>query len=88
MTLQNTPSPTTSRAPPSSTPLPGRHPIARHSSGISHKVDTPDHSIPQQAAPKIPENGDDATWGANFWVTLVDPQVCIARFFCAVSLTP
>lgn len=22
---------------------------------------------------------DEATWGSNFWVTLVDPQVCLSR---------
>lgn len=85
MTLKKTPSPTTSRAPPSSTPLPGHHPIARHSSGTSYKVGTPNHSIPQQAAPKTPESGDDATWGANFWVTLVDPQTQTSFFACPAT---
>lgn len=24
------------------------------------------------------QDGDDAAWGSNFWVTLVDPQVCLS----------
>lgn len=31
---------------------------------------------PAKKAPTINGDGDDVAWGSNFWVTLVDPQVC------------
>ncbi|PPQ77223.1 hypothetical protein CVT25_011069 [Psilocybe cyanescens] len=32
-----------------------------------------------------PQDGDEATWGSNFWVTLVDPQTATSFFACPAT---
>jgi hypothetical protein len=44
-------------------------------------------SLRKPRSPKLPQangqEGDDAAWGSNFWVTLVDPQVSNASDVCS-----
>lgn len=44
---------------------------------------------PRTRTPAVqePSEPDDAKWGSNFWVTLVDPQVCRVKTNLAVSRT-
>jgi hypothetical protein len=34
---------------------------------------------------RTPQDPDDATWGSNFWVTLVDPQVTSVSSWISLS---
>jgi Rho GTPase-activating protein 39 len=53
----------------------GKSPVNGHASSVESIRPALRHRPP---APKLPapvQEGDEAAWGSNFWVTLVDPQV-------------
>ncbi|KAF9476361.1 hypothetical protein BDN70DRAFT_882529 [Pholiota conissans] len=80
--------------PPSATTLVNPA-ISRQPSTSSHKGKSPKQA-PRQSTLRSPtrptftttppaHDGDDATWGSNFWVTLVDPQSQTSFFACPAT---
>ncbi|KDR75311.1 hypothetical protein GALMADRAFT_249333 [Galerina marginata CBS 339.88] len=71
---QTPPTPATSQQSNSNKPKPVK-PISRQST-----LRSPTHSTFNTN-----QEGDDATWGSNFWVTLVDPQTQTSFFACPAT---
>lgn len=61
-------------------------PLSRQPSTSSNKTKSPGarpRSSTLKSKSRVPVNQDaeESGWGSNFWVTLVDPQVCLHAFY-------
>ncbi|KAH9485197.1 Rho GTPase-activating protein 39 [Psilocybe cubensis] len=66
--------------------------LSRQPSASSNKSKKITTQSSRQSTVKTPtratftaQDGDDATWGSNFWVTLVDPQTSTSFFACPAT---
>jgi len=63
------------RHPGTSTSPSSNLPVQQHTKSPTARIRTPSLR-PHAPPPNVNQDTDDTTWGSNFWVTLVDPQVC------------
>lgn len=80
---KTTPAPTTPtilspKAASQNSTFPGKGKIPEHrtSTPPSRSISRNSSRQPTQRSPGKSHEADEAAWGSNFWVTLVDPQVC------------
>ncbi|TFK44494.1 hypothetical protein BDQ12DRAFT_673099 [Crucibulum laeve] len=83
---------TTSKPPPASAL--GKHPVSRQASTSSSKAKAhffanggtpPNPNVKNARSPPGGLEGEDAAWGSNFWVTLVEPQTQTKFFACPAT---
>ncbi|KAF8200735.1 hypothetical protein BJ912DRAFT_921356 [Pholiota molesta] len=76
--------------PSASAPAIARQPSTSSPKGISPKQASRQSTLKSPTRPTLNltpagHDGDDATWGSNFWVTLVDPQSQTSFFACPAT---